>query len=120
MTERWERATTRWFWWLVAALVAVRLVSLVGVLLSGQELPNSILGGDARRYAQIITAQGTPYADFEVEYPPVALALIRLTYSPNHLLQLVLQETSVGQACEGVEERQLLDARLGSLVLGDI
>lgn len=90
MTERWERATTRWFWWLVAALVAVRLVSLVGVLLSGQELPNSILGGDARRYAQIITAQGTPYADFEVEYPPVALALIRLTYSPNHLLQLVL------------------------------
>ncbi len=36
------------------------------------------------------------------------------------LLQLVLQEASVGQACEGVEERQLLDARLGSLVLGDI
>ena len=90
MSEGWLRATTRWFWWLVGALVAIRVVSLVGVLLSGQELPNSILGGDARRYAQIITAQGTPYADFEVEYPPVALALIRLTYSPDHMLQLIL------------------------------
>ena len=56
------RAVARWFWWIVAALVAVRVVSLVAVLLSGQELPHSILGGDARRYGEIVTARGTPYA----------------------------------------------------------
>ncbi len=84
-----SRAVARWFWWIIAALVAVRVVSLVAVLLSGQELPHSILGGDARRYGEIVTAQGTPYADFEVEYPPVALALIHLTYAPDHLAQLI-------------------------------
>jgi hypothetical protein len=94
--------TGRWFWWLVAALVAVRIISLVGVLLSGQELPDSILGGDARRYAQIVTAEGTPYADFEVEYPPAALALIRLTYQPDHFVQLVLlglSQLAIDLAC---------------------
>jgi len=62
---------------LIAVLVAVRIIALSGVLLSGQEKDNSVIGGDARRYTQIALAEGTPYRDFAVEYPPVAYALVR-------------------------------------------
>lgn len=61
----------------VALLVTVRIVALAGVLVSGQERDNSVIGGDARRYSQIALAEGTPYADFAVEYPPIAFGLVR-------------------------------------------
>src|SRR3954447_13581107 len=62
----------------VAILVVARLISVVLLLNSGVEDRHSILGGDARRYEAILASHGTPYRDFEVEYPPVTLALVRL------------------------------------------
>ncbi len=75
---------------LVALLVLLRLASLAGVLSSGQELEGSILGGDARRYAQMVTATGTPYADFAVEYPPLVLGSIKLLHRDSAFETLVL------------------------------
>ncbi len=66
----------RWFWPVVAVLIGLRVLSLVLALGSGQEAPGSILGGDARRYHEIAFAEGTPYEDFAVEYPPGALVAI--------------------------------------------
>jgi hypothetical protein len=63
---------------LVLALVAVRVVAIVLLLGSGVEDEHSILGGDARRYEVILDSDGTPYRDFDVEYPPITLALIHL------------------------------------------
>ncbi len=62
----------------VAVLVVVRVIAIVLLLNSGIEDKHSILGGDARRYEAILASHGTPYRDFEVEYPPVTLGLIRL------------------------------------------
>ncbi len=76
-------------WLLLGVLVAVRVAALVAVLSSGQEAEHSILGGDARRYHQIATAHGTPYLDFAVEYPPVSLALLRLTDTADTHASLV-------------------------------
>lgn len=65
-------------WWLVAGLILVRLVAIAVLMASGVEDEHSILGGDARRYEAILAGEGTPYRDFEVEYPPVALGLMDL------------------------------------------
>ena len=62
----------------VAALVGLRIVSIVVLLRSGVEEPFTILGGDARRYMEILDTPGTPYRDFPVEYPPLTLALVAL------------------------------------------
>lgn len=63
---------------LLVALVAVRVLSIAVLLGSGVEDRHSILGGDARRYEAILSTPGTPYRDFEVEYPPVTLALLEV------------------------------------------
>jgi hypothetical protein len=67
-------------WWLVAVgiLLLARVIAIVVLLNSGVEDEFSILGGDARRYEVILESDGTPYRDFEVEYPPVTLALVHL------------------------------------------
>ena len=83
-----DRPTPGWFWPVVAALVLLRIVSLTVALGSGQEELGSILGGDARRYHEIAFAQGTPYADFAVEYPPGALAVIELIDDMDPLTML--------------------------------
>ena len=72
-------------WVLIGVLVLARLVSIVAVLQSGQEEEFSILGGDARRYAVILDEEGTPYRDFDVEYPPLALGLMHLVERPTPL-----------------------------------
>ena len=66
-------------------LVFARLVSIVVVLQSGQEEEFSILGGDARRYAEIVGEEGTPYRDHDVEYPPLALGLMHAVERPTSL-----------------------------------
>ncbi len=58
----------------VIALVAVRVLAVVLILRDSADHPLSILGGDARRYMEILSAPGTPYRDFPVEYPPLTLA----------------------------------------------
>jgi hypothetical protein len=60
----------------VAILIVLRVISIAFLLNSGVEDKHSILGGDARRYEAILATHGTPYRDFEVEYPPVTLGLV--------------------------------------------
>jgi hypothetical protein len=69
--------SSRWIW-LVLLLLTVRIVAVVVLLHSGVEDDFSILGGDGRRYEAIAHSEGRPYADFEVEYPPLSLVVIEL------------------------------------------
>lgn len=74
---------------LIVVLVVVRIVA-IGVLLgSGVEEEDSILGGDARRYEQIDASPGTPYRDFDTEYPPVILTVIKALHAPTTLGTIV-------------------------------
>jgi hypothetical protein len=87
-------------WVLVlVALVAVRVVAVVLLLNSGVEDEFSILGGDTRRYEVIIDSEGTPYRDFEVEYPPITLGLLHL----------------IGGG-DGVAEEEVFESNLGMVV----
>jgi hypothetical protein len=81
-------------WALVGLLVAVRLLAVGALLVSGVEDENSVLGGDARRYEVILSSDGTPYCDFEVEYPPVALGLMELVHRPTPLATIALLAVS--------------------------
>lgn len=81
---RWSRFSRRMIL-LVLALVVVRIVA-IGILLgSGVEQEDSVLGGDARRYEQIDSSAGTPYRDFDTEYPPVILTVIKAVHAPTTL-----------------------------------
>ena len=73
----------------MAVLVLARVVAIVVLLTSGVEDPFSILGGDARRYEVIIDSEGTPYRDFEVEYPPVTLFVIEALGGGNGVVEEV-------------------------------
>ena len=68
-----------WVWALVALLVVLRIAAAGYLVLSHTEREENILGGDAGRYHEIAGSDGTPYRDFDVEYPPAALALIEVT-----------------------------------------
>lgn len=59
----------------VLVLVGLRVLSLVDALQDDGRKNVPAFRGDARRYLEIAQSKGTPYADFEVEYPPVTLAL---------------------------------------------
>ena len=50
----------------------------VGVALEGHATAgrHTVLNGDVRRYHRIAARRGTPYVDFEVEYPPLTLGAI--------------------------------------------
>jgi hypothetical protein len=62
---------------LVAGMVGVRIVVRVAVLHSAAAKQyDKAIAFDAARYHQIAHSTGTPYRDFEVEFPPVSLALI--------------------------------------------
>jgi hypothetical protein len=69
-------------------LIAFRLLGAVWLLQGHTERDNNILGGDARRYDEISNGAGTPYRDFDLEYPPVTLALIKATHGPNRAATL--------------------------------
>jgi hypothetical protein len=69
--------------WLVAGLILVRVAAIALLLASGVEDDHSILGGDARRYEAIVGGEGTPYRDFDVEFPPVAVGLMALVDGPT-------------------------------------
>ena len=67
---------------LVGALLAARvLFFLVPFVLANSAWPSgtrAVVNTDITRYQRIATTPGTPYRDFEVEYPPVALGVIEL------------------------------------------
>lgn len=60
----------------VALLVAARILALAYLVFSNQHLVVGGIAGDVHRYVEMATAQGTPYRDFQIEYPPVTFALI--------------------------------------------
>lgn len=108
--------------WLIAALIAIRVVSIVVLLNSDLESPDSILGGDAKRYQEIASGKGTPYQDFDVEYPPGTLALIKVIAAPTlhetHLRlaisQLALELGTAGALAWGFSRR----TAIAFLILG--
>jgi hypothetical protein len=61
--------------------VTARIVVIAAILvdLSAERLPE----GYVDRFWEISVASGTPYRDFEVEYPPVSLAAIELVGDPD-------------------------------------
>ena len=63
--------------WCCALLLLVRIIA-VGVALDGHATTgrHAVLAGDVRRYRTIAAGNGTPYADFAVEYPPLTLGAI--------------------------------------------
>lgn len=92
-------------WSLVAAMVAVRIVAATIVLIDCVDHPINILGGDARRYLDILHAPGTPYRDVPVEYPPLMLAFTRLIEGPDLLatqVRLVISQLLVELAAAGL------------------
>jgi hypothetical protein len=81
-------------WALVGVLVAVRVAAIVVMLTHGVADEHSILGGDARRYAEYFSTPGTAYRDFPVEYPPLALGLAALVHQPSLLASIALLAAS--------------------------
>jgi hypothetical protein len=76
-----ERSTNFGAGWIplaFVALVALRLFSPAGALADDASRNVPAFRGDARRYHAIANESGVPYRDFEVEYPPVTLALVEL------------------------------------------
>jgi hypothetical protein len=69
--------------WLIVGLIAARVAALAYLLLSHQDTVDGGLVGDVHRYVEMSTAKGTPYRDFQVEYPPVTFALIKLLTGEN-------------------------------------
>lgn len=80
MTVRPKQA--KWVWLLVG-LIIIRIVSIVVLLHTDLGSDDSILGGDAKRYHEITSGQGTPYRDFDVEYPPATLGFLKLIVAPT-------------------------------------
>jgi hypothetical protein len=76
--------------WLLLALVLARVAALAYLLLSHQELVDGGLTGDVHRYMEMATAQGMPYRDFQVEYPPVTYLLIKLLTGSDHARSIAL------------------------------
>lgn len=60
----------------IGGLVLARVIAVVVLLRSGIEHEGTILGGDARRYLEILHAAGVPYRDRAVEYTPLTLGLL--------------------------------------------
>ena len=79
----------RWIWVLVGVLLVLRLCAAGYLLVSHTDRESNILGGDAGRYHEIAETDGTPYRDFDVEYPPAALALIELTNGSDRAATIV-------------------------------
>lgn len=80
-------------WALVAVLVAARVAAIAVLLSTGVADEHSVLGGDARRYAEYFNG-GTPYRDFPVEYPPLTLALAWLVHRPSLWANIAVLATS--------------------------
>jgi len=91
-TERTDTAS-RWPSWtpwaLVGVLVLMRVAAIVVLLCTGVANEHSVLGGDARRYAEYFRG-GTPYRDFPVEYPPLTLGLAWGVHRPSLLTTIAL------------------------------
>jgi hypothetical protein len=90
---------------LLGLMILIRLVSVAGVLSTHPDDYYSILGGDARRYDDIVLSEGTPYKDFKVEYPPVVVGFVHLTHGGTLFesqIRLALSQLAVDLAIAGL------------------
>jgi hypothetical protein len=79
VTSTPRRAPSR-AWWLLALVLIGGRIAVVPITL-GQDAAkgnHKVLTGDIRRFFTIATHKGTPYRDFEVEYPPLMLGAIKV------------------------------------------
>jgi len=75
-----RRATRRRVWWVVLAVLVLGRIAVVPITL-GQTAAHGkhkVLTGDIRRFYAIANSTGTPYRDFEVEYPPLMYGAIKV------------------------------------------
>ncbi|HEV3449902.1 MAG TPA: glycosyltransferase family 87 protein [Acidimicrobiia bacterium] len=100
--------TGRWWWLLVFVLVAGRIAAVPITLDQRAAQGNhKVLTGDIRRFYTIATHRGTPYRDFEVEYPPLMLGAIK-----------ALDSSTIGGATAATMWSQLaLDFAVAALLL---
>jgi hypothetical protein len=63
---------------IAAALIGLRIALILVVVALVPVDGSGALGNDARRFLEISRATGTPYRDFEVEFPPVSAGLTDL------------------------------------------
>jgi len=68
---------------LIAGLIVVRLLTFTYLVASHQDTVDGGIAGDVRRYDQMANAEGLHYRDFQVEYPTVTYAIIKLTHGPR-------------------------------------
>ncbi|MCU0271290.1 MAG: DUF2029 domain-containing protein [Acidimicrobiales bacterium] len=90
---------------LLAVLVGLRLVAAIAVLATHPDDYQSILGGDARRYDEIVYTPGTPYADHMVEYPPVIVGFVHLIHGDTLFhtqVALVFSQLAIDLAIAGL------------------
>src|SRR5919198_1559395 len=78
------------FWLGPAMLVAIHLalILLFAVLASSDLLrreTEGVMRADIVRYQHIAQTDGTPFRDFQVEYPPVSVAIIKLLSAPDFI-----------------------------------
>jgi hypothetical protein len=67
-------------WWALAGLLVVARIAVVPITLDQKAAhgKHTVLTGDVHRFYRIATAHGTPYRDFEVEYPPLMYGAIKV------------------------------------------
>jgi hypothetical protein len=67
----------------IVVLLAVRVAALLLLLATDPASQEGGITGDVRRYQEMATADGTAYADFQVEYPPITYLAIQVLAGPD-------------------------------------
>jgi hypothetical protein len=67
----------------ILVLLAVRVAALLLLLATDPASQEGGITGDVRRYQEMATADGTAYADFQVEYPPITYLAIQFLAGPD-------------------------------------
>ncbi len=75
-----RRAPSHRVWWAVVGLLVAGRIAAVPITLDQRavQAKHTVLSGDVRRFHVIATSKGTPYRDFEVEYPPLMYGAIKV------------------------------------------
>ena len=88
---------------LIAAVIVFQIACPVVIASSGAHLSRGTFAtsSDASRYRAIAEAPGTPYRDFDVEYPPAALGLFHVL-GPRHFDAFRLRLLALQVACQAL------------------
>lgn len=86
-----------------AAVIVFQIACPISIAAQGSNLDRGAFStqSDAARYRSIAEMPGTPYRDFQVEYPPLALGLFR-TMGPQHFGDFRQRLLALQALCQGV------------------